>query len=225
MRGSYLLVNRTGAAIDSVHVVINRDVDARSVSLDRATKPVVVDEETGYRILALEQALQPGDSLRLSFDVAFRPRGFRGTSGDPDRCRPQRQLFRSQAAAVRRLSADVRSVGRRGPEALRSRAPAADAVARRRRGEALRRDRAKRGWRSRRDDRRHGRRPDRGRLGCRCGDAGPKTAAATSTMRTTCRPLSAPLSSRRNTRWSRTGGAISDSRSSIIRTTGTRWTG
>ena len=81
MRGSYLLVNRTGVAIDSVHVVINRDVDARSVSLDRATKPVVVDDETGYRILALEQALQPGDSLRLSFDVAFRPRGFRGTSG------------------------------------------------------------------------------------------------------------------------------------------------
>ena len=80
MRGSYQLVNRTGVAIDSVHVVINRDVDARSVSLDRATRNVVVDEETGYRTLALEQALQPGDSLRLSFDVAFRPRGFRGTS-------------------------------------------------------------------------------------------------------------------------------------------------
>ena len=81
MRGSYQLMNRTGVAIDSVHVVINRDVDARSVSLDRATRNVVVDEETGYRTLALEQPLQPGDSLRLSFDVAFRPRGFRGTSG------------------------------------------------------------------------------------------------------------------------------------------------
>jgi hypothetical protein len=81
MRGSYLLVNRTGAAIDSVHVVVNRDVDARSISFDRAARPVVVDEETGYRILTLEQALQPGDALRLSFDVAFRPRGFRGTSG------------------------------------------------------------------------------------------------------------------------------------------------
>jgi ABC-2 type transport system permease protein len=80
MRGSYQLVNRSGVAIDSVHVVINRDVDARSLSLDRATRNVVVDEETGYRTLALEQALQPGDSLRLSFDVAFRPRGFRGTS-------------------------------------------------------------------------------------------------------------------------------------------------
>ena len=81
LRGSYLLVNRTGVAIDSVHVVINRDVDTRSISLDRAAKPAVVDEETGFRTLALEQALQPGDSLRLSFDVGYRPRGFRGTSG------------------------------------------------------------------------------------------------------------------------------------------------
>jgi hypothetical protein len=77
LRGSYQLVNRTDAMIDSVHVVVDTDVDTRSISLDRAAEPVVVDEETGYRIFALEQALQPGDSLRLSFDTAFRPRGFR----------------------------------------------------------------------------------------------------------------------------------------------------
>ncbi|HEX6901997.1 MAG TPA: M1 family aminopeptidase [Thermoanaerobaculia bacterium] len=77
MRGGYRLVNRTGAAIDSIHVKIDTDVDVRSISLDRAARPVVVDEEHGYRIFALDQALAPGDSLRLSFDTAFRPRGFR----------------------------------------------------------------------------------------------------------------------------------------------------
>jgi hypothetical protein len=78
-RGSYRLVNRTGAAIDSVHVAVDRggDVDTRSISLDRAARPVLVDDERGYRIFALERALAPGDSLRLSFDVALRPRGFR----------------------------------------------------------------------------------------------------------------------------------------------------
>ena len=80
MRGSYTLVNRTAAAIDSVHIVLDRDVDARSMSLDRPSNLRVSDDETGYRIFALEQALQPNDSVRLSFDVAFRPRGFRGTS-------------------------------------------------------------------------------------------------------------------------------------------------
>lgn len=80
IRGSYQLMNQTGGPIDSVHVVLNLDADVRSISLDRGAKPVVVDEETGYRTFALEQALQPGDSLRLSFDSSLRPRGFRGTS-------------------------------------------------------------------------------------------------------------------------------------------------
>src|SRR5690606_19070155 len=79
VRGAYRLVNRTGAAIDSVHVVIERAVDVRSISLDRPARPVVVDEEAGYRIFALERPLVPGDSLRLSFDVAYRPRGFRSS--------------------------------------------------------------------------------------------------------------------------------------------------
>jgi ABC-2 type transport system permease protein len=79
MRGSYRLVNRTGTAIDSIHVVIDRDVDTRSISLDRMARPMVVDEDTGYRIFALERALEPGGSLRLSFDAAYRPRGFRAS--------------------------------------------------------------------------------------------------------------------------------------------------
>ncbi|MDQ3689037.1 MAG: hypothetical protein M3406_03195, partial [Chloroflexota bacterium] len=77
MRGTYRLVNQTGVAIDSVHVVTDLDIDARSMSFDRPARAAVVDEETGYRIFALERALEPGDSLRMSFDVAFRPRGFR----------------------------------------------------------------------------------------------------------------------------------------------------
>jgi len=77
MRGGYRLVNRAGVAIDSVHVFLDRNVEVRSITFDRAARAVVTDEETGYRIFALEQALAPGDSLRLSFDLALRPRGFR----------------------------------------------------------------------------------------------------------------------------------------------------
>ncbi len=79
MRGSYQLVNQTGAAIRSVHVETphGRDYEVRSMTFDRAAKPEVVDATRGYRIYALERPLAPGDSLRFSFDVAFRPRGFR----------------------------------------------------------------------------------------------------------------------------------------------------
>jgi ABC-2 type transport system permease protein len=75
-RGTYRLVNQTGAAIDSVHVYTDPRVGVRSISLDRAARPVVTDTEVGYRIYSLEQALAPGNSLRLTFDVSYRPRGF-----------------------------------------------------------------------------------------------------------------------------------------------------
>jgi hypothetical protein len=77
MRGTYRLVNRTGVAVESVHVATDRAITVRSMSVDREARPVLVDDEAGYRILALARPLAPGDSIQLSFDVAYRPRGFR----------------------------------------------------------------------------------------------------------------------------------------------------
>jgi hypothetical protein len=76
LRGTYRLVNRTGVAIDSIHVYTVPDVQVRSISFDRGATPVVIDEGNGYRIYALERPLQPGDSLQLAFDVSYHPRGF-----------------------------------------------------------------------------------------------------------------------------------------------------
>lgn len=77
LRGTYRLVNQTALAIDSIHVSFyDPDVQARSISFDRTAESVLVDEKTGYRIYDLQQSLQPGDSLQLTFDVSFRPQGF-----------------------------------------------------------------------------------------------------------------------------------------------------
>jgi ABC-2 type transport system permease protein len=76
LSGTYHLINRSGAAIDSVHVMTVPEIEARSFSFDRAARPVLVDEEVGYRIYALDRALEQRDSLRLAFDVSRRPRGF-----------------------------------------------------------------------------------------------------------------------------------------------------
>ena len=77
LRGTFRMVNRSGVAIDSVHVFFaDPGIQARSVSFGRTAEVVLVDEEVGYRIYALEQSLVPGDSMQLSFDVAFRPHGF-----------------------------------------------------------------------------------------------------------------------------------------------------
>jgi ABC-2 type transport system permease protein len=83
MRGSYRLVNRTGVPIRSVHVETpsGRDYEVRSMKFDRSAKTELVDPQQGYRIFALERALAPGQSVQFSFDVAFRPRGFRHGGG------------------------------------------------------------------------------------------------------------------------------------------------
>ena len=76
LRGTYRLVNRTGASIDSVHVFLDPKMEARALAFDRGAEPALVDDEVGYRIFALERPLAPGESLELAFDLAFRPRGF-----------------------------------------------------------------------------------------------------------------------------------------------------
>jgi ABC-type transport system involved in multi-copper enzyme maturation permease subunit len=76
LRGRYHLLNRTSAVIDSLHVVINSDAQVRSLAVDRAARDAVSDETLGYRIIALQRPLAPGDSADLDFDLAIQRRGF-----------------------------------------------------------------------------------------------------------------------------------------------------
>jgi hypothetical protein len=77
-RGSYALVNRTGVPIPTIHIETpnGRHYLVRSMTFDRASKPEIVDPEHSYRTFALERPLQPGETLRFTFDVAIHPRGF-----------------------------------------------------------------------------------------------------------------------------------------------------
>ena len=83
IRGDYRLVNRSGAAIDSIHVATVPGVETGALAFDRAATPVVADEARGHRIYALERPLQPGEPLRLEFQVRVEPRGFRESGADP----------------------------------------------------------------------------------------------------------------------------------------------
>jgi ABC-2 type transport system permease protein len=74
--GSFQLVNRAGASIDSIHVSSHPRLVTRSISFDREATAVVTDSVVGYRIYALARPLAPGDSMQLSFELAFRQRGF-----------------------------------------------------------------------------------------------------------------------------------------------------
>ena len=82
IRGSYVLANTSSAAIDSVHLTTVPGVETGAVSIDRPASSVLVDDDLGYRIYALEKPLQPGDSLHLNFEVHLAPHGFRNSGAD-----------------------------------------------------------------------------------------------------------------------------------------------
>ncbi|MDB4912744.1 MAG: rane protein [Gemmatimonadetes bacterium] len=82
VRGTYRLVNNSAAAIDSIHLATASAVRTGAVTFDRPASGVLVDDDLGHRIYALEKPLQPGDSLQLDFEVHFEPRGFRNGGAD-----------------------------------------------------------------------------------------------------------------------------------------------
>jgi len=92
IRGRFLLVNRTRGAIDSLHVMLHREVETRRLSLDREARAAVDDSVHGYRIYALDRPLAPGDTIAMTFEVAFRPKGFRN-DGAPTAVTPNGTYF------------------------------------------------------------------------------------------------------------------------------------
>ncbi|MEW5929202.1 MAG: M1 family aminopeptidase [Gemmatimonadota bacterium] len=83
VKGTYRLVNRHAAPIDSVHLATAAGVETR-VTFGRPATRVLADRRLRHSIYALAEPLLPGDSLTLGFEVHHRPRGFRvGGGADP----------------------------------------------------------------------------------------------------------------------------------------------
>jgi hypothetical protein len=74
--GHFRLRNRSAEPIDSLHLVLAQEADVREISFSRPAQRVLNDERHGYHIFALESPLQPGDSLRFDFEMAFGVEGF-----------------------------------------------------------------------------------------------------------------------------------------------------
>jgi ABC-type transport system involved in multi-copper enzyme maturation permease subunit len=83
IRGVYVLANTSAVAIDFIHVTTVPGIETGTLSFDLSATPVLVDDDLGYRIYRLENPLEPGGSVRLSFEVHVAPHGFRNNgAGD-----------------------------------------------------------------------------------------------------------------------------------------------
>lgn len=83
IRGTHSLVNDSDVAIDTIHVATAPGMTPGMLTFgQRAAALILADDERGHRIYDLATPLQPGDSLRLDFEVSIQPRGFRNGGVD-----------------------------------------------------------------------------------------------------------------------------------------------
>ena len=82
VRGEYELLNHTATTIDSIHVATLPIYDVRALSFDRGATRVVHDDRLGHHVYRLDAPLQPGESVRMRFEVDVVRRGFREGGAD-----------------------------------------------------------------------------------------------------------------------------------------------
>ena len=75
-RGTFRLVNKTAAPMSTVHVNFPADVTMKRFRFDRVVSPSLKDDEYGYHVYRLARPLAPRDSMRFSWEVAYRTQGF-----------------------------------------------------------------------------------------------------------------------------------------------------
>jgi ABC-type transport system involved in multi-copper enzyme maturation permease subunit len=75
IRGTYQLINRGGAPIADVHIIMSPDVRDYTVSIPGAAVQMA-DRERNYTIYRLAQPLAPGATLPMRFTVSVENRGF-----------------------------------------------------------------------------------------------------------------------------------------------------
>ncbi|MDR7230546.1 aminopeptidase N [Caulobacter sp. BE264] len=74
-KGSYVLENKTGAALKEIHVRFDRDLQVKGLSIEGA-RPKKTFEKFNYRIFAFDTPMAPGEQRKMSFITLRAQRGF-----------------------------------------------------------------------------------------------------------------------------------------------------
>ncbi|MBC3916327.1 hypothetical protein H8L32_02400 [Undibacterium sp. CY18W] len=83
IKGDYQLINRSNTAIQEIFIMESDDARIIQMKLDAPHEPRIQDKKVGFYSYQLRQALQPGEKLKLHFEIEFAPKNFLGmSSGD-----------------------------------------------------------------------------------------------------------------------------------------------
>jgi ABC-2 type transport system permease protein len=83
IRGTYQLINKTGAPLTELHVSMSPDVPHYTVSIPTATVRMA-DKDLGYTIYNLSPPLAPGATLPMRYTVSVENHGFVNGNGNTD---------------------------------------------------------------------------------------------------------------------------------------------
>lgn len=83
IRGAYVVKNKSQVAIDSVHVLLDPNMEINSLDIPTG-KLVSNDKVQGYYIYELGLPMSPADSMIIIFDLSYRTRGFRNNGSNTD---------------------------------------------------------------------------------------------------------------------------------------------
>ena len=81
--GHYMMTNRTDQPITEIHLTEAQE-SIEEVKFDRPFKNKLSDKVHFYEIYALEQPLQPGETLRMDFRAASKTKGFKDGGERPE---------------------------------------------------------------------------------------------------------------------------------------------
>jgi ABC-type transport system involved in multi-copper enzyme maturation permease subunit len=78
-RGEYRLANRTGGALDTVHIRVPRRAEIKTLELSAPSRRTHEDRTNGYYIYTFEPPLPAGQETELRFDLSYKSEGFENT--------------------------------------------------------------------------------------------------------------------------------------------------
>jgi ABC-2 type transport system permease protein len=81
--GSFILQNKSDKPIDQVHITDSLQ-SVESVNFDRGFRKVSSGPRDIYTIYALDKPLQPGETMRMTFNLGYESRGFRDGNERPE---------------------------------------------------------------------------------------------------------------------------------------------
>lgn len=79
IKGFYFLKNKTQKVVDSIILNSYSEVKINSMEFNVSSTKVLDDKENGFYIYKLVKGLNPGDSIKLSMDLEYFPKGFKNS--------------------------------------------------------------------------------------------------------------------------------------------------